>query len=392
MRRLNGEGSYFFNAKTKLWRFCVQYKDASGEIHQKRLYSHDKAELKAKVEKFTDKIKNGELSDIKVSEWADKWLRSVVSNSCKRKTQENYATTVRNHIVPKFGKYKLENVTASMLQEYFNQLLLDRSPITVISIRTIFIVFFNAAIDFGYLKSNPAKQTRPPKRPKSTKKALSDAEIEKLIEKMEDGLKVKNISETEHFIKSAYKTAIQLGLETGMREGEIFGLMWSNVNLKKGIIFVRTTLSSARGKAKFDTPKSSHSERQVILAASTIKLLRDWKEQQFKFESKYYGIYVNSNNLVFTNIYGGFVSMTNFSHRFFAPLLKESGITDFSFHGLRHTHASKLLAAGVDVQVVSHRLGHASVSTTMNIYAHLLPDSQEMVRGKIDMIFAKKEN
>ncbi len=84
--------------------------------------------------------------------------------------------------------------------------------------------------------------------------------------------------------------------------------------------------------------------------------------------------------------------MTNFSHRFFAPLLKEANITGFSFHGLRHTHASKLLAAGVDVQVVSHRLGHASVSTTMNIYAHLLPDSQEMVRGKIDMIFAKKEN
>ena len=391
MRRLNGEGSYFYNSKTGLWRFSVQYKDAAGKTRQKRLYARDKAELKAKAQDFADKIRTDNFEEITVLEWCEKWLHSVVATSCKSKTKENYSVTARNHIIPKFGKCKLSAVTATMLQEYFNQLLLDRSPITVISIRTIFIVFFNAAIDFGYLKSNPAKQTRPPKRPKSTKKALSDAEIEKLIEKMEDSLKVKNISETEYFIKSAYKTAIQLGLETGMREGEIFGLMWSNVNLKKGIIFVKTTLSSARGKAKFDTPKSAHSERQVILAASTVKLLKDWKEQQLKFASKYYGIYVNSNNLVFTNIYGGFVSMTNFSHRYFAPLLKEAQITDFSFHGLRHTHASKLLAAGVDVQVVSHRLGHASVTTTMNIYAHLLPDSQELVRDKINEIFEDKE-
>ncbi|MCR5224543.1 MAG: site-specific integrase, partial [Alphaproteobacteria bacterium] len=259
MRRLNGEGCYFYNTKTKLWRFCVHYKDVLGKPRQKSLYSRDKAELKLKVKKFTDKIRGDNIGDITVAEWADKWLSSVVANSCKRKTQENYATTVRNHIIPNFGQYKLDAVTASILQDYFNQLLLDRSPITVISIRTIFIVFFNAAIDFGYIKNNPAKQTRPPKRPKSNKKALSDAEITALVEIMRK--KLENTSETEYFVRSSYSTAIHLALETGMREGEIFGLVWENVNLKKGIVFVKTTLSSIRGKARFDTPKSSHSER-----------------------------------------------------------------------------------------------------------------------------------
>lgn len=388
--RFSGEGSFDYREKDGLWRWRGSYKDVlTGKRKIKELNAKDKKVLKTRVEQWKKELSAGKQADILTADWVDIWLKTVVKPACKVKTYQNYEICVRNHLKPKFGGLWLSEITVFSLQNYFNELLLNHSARTVASIRTVFIVCFNSAIDYGYLITNPAKKTKPPKIGETTARALDPAEVSNLMKNLEPDSQ----DEGSRYLQECYYFAVKLAIETGMRQGEVFGLKWSSVNFEQNYLRVENNLSAARGRggAKFETPKTNGSARNILLAETTVNDLKKWKQLQSEFAKKFNGIFKNVNNLVFTNIVGNPASRNNFLRRRFAPALKKSGIKEANFHTLRHTHASQLLSAGVDVQIVSQRLGHNNVSTTLNIYKHILKDIQNLAKDTLNQLYASEE-
>ena len=164
---------------------------------------------------------------------------------------------------------------------------------------------------------------------------------------------------------------IRLTLATGLRRGEVFGLIWKNVDFSKNTIKINTNLQ----KGKLESPKTKYSIRTISVDTDTMQRLKDWKQQQFKYAESLGDLYHNKLKTVFTGAFGSTVQLDNFRKRIFNRMIAKAGLAEsITFHSLRHTHATQLLAKGIDAKTVSKRLGHSSVAFTLQMYVHVLPD------------------
>ena len=158
---------------------------------------------------------------------------------------------------------------------------------------------------------------------------------------------------------------------TGLRKGELFGLHWNAVHLDEGFLMVRKALSETRG-VRLKDPKTAAGRRMVVLDPVAVEALRSRLKK-----AKDEGFDPAQVPIVFANIRGGYLRGSNFDRNVWYPIRKAAGIPDtFVFHDLRHTMASLLLAAGVDLKVIQKRLGHRDFATTANTYSHLLQNAQ----------------
>jgi integrase len=202
---------------------------------------------------------------------------------------------------------------------------------------------FNAAEHVEHFRDSATVEGRAP-----DDAVLTPAEIRRLIESTPEGV---------------YRLLVETAILTGARLSELLALRWADTDLHGKQIYVRR----AWRERQFTLPKTRNSTRKIDLPESLVRELRLWRLQCPKSAE-------GTLDLVFANREGRPLSPTNFSTRTFRPALKRAGITRrIRFHDLRHTHASLQLAQGVDVVRVSRALGHANVSTTLNIYAHALP-------------------
>jgi integrase len=171
---------------------------------------------------------------------------------------------------------------------------------------------------------------------------------------------------------------------TGLRKGELFAIEWNAVNLDEGVLVVRRQLQELKG-LKLKEPKTQAGKRVVSLDPVAVEALRSRlkKAQDEGFEPEQVPI-------VFPNIRGGYLRGSNFDRNVWYPIRKAAGIPDtFVFHDLRHTQASLMLAAGVDLKVIQKRLGHRDFATTANTYSHLLQNSQNEAVEKLAAMMQK---
>ena len=155
-----------------------------------------------------------------------------------------------------------------------------------------------------------------------------------------------------------------------------------------GCIFVRRSLAHVVGKgAVFQETKTKGSRRRILLLLEDVTALQEYRKWQKNYAEEL-GDKFAWHNLIFTSPFGAPISPTNFVRRYFHPLLKKCGIKDgFTFHGLRHTHATLLLQQGVNPKIVQERLGHSSIKVTMDIYSHVLPDMQQQAVDALKGLF-----
>ena len=159
---------------------------------------------------------------------------------------------------------------------------------------------------------------------------------------------------------------------TGMRKGELFALEWNAVNLAEGVLVVRRTLQELNG-LKLKEPKTAAGRRVISLDHVAIAALRSRLKKAHEE-----GFDPDQVPIVFPNLYGGHLRGSNFDRNVWYPIRDGVGIPDtFVFHDLRHTQASLMLAAGVDLKVIQKRLGHRDFATTANTYSHLLQGAQD---------------
>ena len=381
-KRMNGEGSFVVDEARNIVIYQYYYTNLDGKRCRGKKAAKSKGKAKAKAEAFLDDLERQRqaLSNRgkTVQAWVSRWLSDYIQPTVRPKTYETYRSCLENHILPYLGKMVLSELETSRLQEHFAWLQehggingQGLSPTSVRTVRRYFSMCLDEAIRVGgLLDTNPVKRTKAPKAEKVEIVTLTNTEIKDLIQ--EAG----NLNHS--FLKYMLPVLIRMALATGMRQGELFGLQWSDVDTENCCINLKRTLTYPKGKgAVLQEPKTATGRRKIPISKSDMEILKGYRKWQQEYAASLGDLFTVSD-YVFTSTFGEPLRFSNFLRRYWRPLLNKCGISKkFVFHGLRHTHATMLLRAGVHPRVVMERLGHSSIKITLDTYSHVLPDMQE---------------
>jgi len=172
-----------------------------------------------------------------------------------------------------------------------------------------------------------------------------------------------------------------LAVTTGLRQGELLGLQWEDLDLPGAVLHVRHTLHELNGRLWIGEPKTRRARRQVDLSMIAVVALQNHR-QSMLIEGRLDG-------LIFCDTQGGPLRKSNLLRRSFLPLLKRAKLPPIRFHDLRHTAATLLLAQGVHPKIVQERLGHSQVSLTLDTYSHILPGMGREAASKLDALLTQ---
>lgn len=257
------------------------------------------------------------------------------------------------------------------------------------------------AVDFDLIMRNPCDRVKAPKKDEPERRSLTAEEGARLLAFVDDAEREAYAAMREKEARQAARgnvfgreylrglnlvsnaLAVRIGLATGMRRGEVFGLLWECVDLDRPCVRVCRSLTSY-GELK--APKSKAGARTVHIDGATAARLRRWKARQAVELSKM-GIRQCGETPVCCSEKGGFIDLHNFE-RWWRQFRARCGFDGLRFHELRHTQATQLLANGVDVKTVQSRLGHSNASITLNWYAHALPENDAAAARLAGELFA----
>ncbi|HLG51624.1 MAG TPA: site-specific integrase, partial [Chloroflexota bacterium] len=304
-------------------------------------------------------------SKLTVREFCERWLQDYVATTIQKPhTRTFYTAMVRTHLLPALGRLLLTHLTPACVQQlYREKLQAGLSSTTVNAIHRTLHRALACAVRWGLVARNVCDAVEPPRRRRLTPQTWSPEECARFLE-------------TARTAGSRYYPLFATALATGLRQGELLGLRWQDLDLAAGTLTVQQTLEAAGTAPRFGTPKTPTSRRTVPLPSGLVAILRQWRAQQ-NAERLLLGPAYRDYDLVFTLPGGGPIDHRNLCRRDFARLIVQAGVPRIRFHDLRHTSATLLLGAGVNLKVISERLGHSSVSVTGDIYAHVTPTMQQ---------------
>lgn len=235
----------------------------------------------------------------------------------------------------------------------------------------------STAVKWNLITSNPAERVDLGKISKYKSAYYDDEQIKIMFAALEDE-------------PLCYKAMVYLTIDTGMRTGEITGLLWSDVDFENGIVNVNRQRQYVSGYGIIErAPKTESGTRTITLSGTAIALLRQYKTQQIEDLFKL-GAAWNADYHIFLNEDG----MPIHPHRpytWFTDFLERHGLPKITYHQLRHTNASLLIAAGVDVVTLSGRLGHSDKNVTLNTYSHIIKSKEAQAANRMDIFYSKME-
>lgn len=368
-KRGNGEGSIYpvrdRSGRVKGYRGAYFVHTAEGP---KRRYVSGKTrkDVSEKLAKALSQRADGLLFDagaMTVGEYLERWLEDV-EGTVRRSTFERYGYAVRPHIKPALGKMKLKDLTPAHLRWFYRERL--DSGLSAATVHKLHVVLHKAlsqAVSDGLIPRNVASGMKLPKVHREEINPLTEEEARRLLEAARG---------------DRLEALYVLALSTGMRMGELLALKWEDVDLERGLLHVRCTLTQANGSFILGETKTKKSRRTIRLTSGAASALRAHLSRQLE-EMERMGALYEPGGLVFATEVGTIISPSNLRNRSFARLLKRAGLANrgVRFHDLRHTCATLLLSKDVNPKIVSEMLGHSSISITLDIYSHLLPDMQE---------------
>ena len=381
-----------------------------------------------------------------LSELAEWYYSTVAPSVLKGKTLENYKGEIERHVLPYIGREKLKNITPPMLDRLFAELqksgnlethyrLKDRalfdgikreefygkagvsrsimyhviagkstrkenaekvaaalgmkleqafddvgqkgmSGASVNKIKLNLSAIFTAAVKKEIMRRNPCKLATPPKVDTKPAEFLDEKQCQVFLQALH---------EQDDF---QFEVICNLFLATGMRSGELCALYWDDIDLETGLLYIQHTLIRMNGEFHRDTPKTSSSERRIVLPEYIIELLKQHKKRQALERFKAAGAW-KVPDAVFTNGAGNYLIGSNLNMRL-KPICKKAGLPPIHIHSLRHTHASLLINSNVTARVVADRLGHSNTKTTLDTYSHVFAESETRTMQAIDMALFRK--
>lgn len=375
-----GSGSYHQDKNGRFyWRTTITKRN--GTKQRKKIEAKTLEELQKKVAAFRADEKRGFFStEPTVEEFAALFLQTN-KETLAGKTYRNYIYVLNNYIVPTFKERKLKTIKPFELTFWFSELLKKPLSIsTVLSIRRIFSVFMSDALKNGFIKSNPVSMSKAPRAHKKQITAPTIEEIIKVVATAKEIAEKENKNVGTDYLNKMYYVLVRMSVMTGLRIGEAAALRWSDFDKEKCSLQISHSVSvDYNGKEIISNTKTETSTRTILLDDETVALLKQWRAYQHYYISSV-GDFYTKRNLIFSNSSGNVMLRTNFTRRYFHPLLQSCGIiTGGGTHMLRRFHASLLANANMPLTLIAKRLGHADVSVLEQHYLTTVDDQRKIV-------------
>ena len=356
--------------------------DLSGKpmIHRKTVHG-TKKDAEVELAKFVTEVQNGLVIDgksLKFSEFTEIWKRDYGSKELAPSTYKRYCRMLETRLLPYFGHFYINKIKPTDIMKFYDLLEKEtqlvrkkgnngsktKKPLsgkTILEHHRLLRAMLHKAVYWQLIVANPAERVQPPKARKPKRKSYDDEQTKILLENLE----LLSSEDTK------YKVAIILTVFTGVRLGELMGLEWQDVDFKNGIISINRSSQYLADMGVFTkVPKTESSIREIAIPEFIISLLEEYKLWYEEQKSIYGELWMNSDRL-FVQVDGKPMHPSTIS-KWFVKYVGQIGLPVINFHGLRHTNASLLVAQNIDIAVISARLGHAQISTTLDFYVHPL--------------------
>lgn len=359
----------FIRKRSKNYIVYLEYKDQeSGKKVQKNMGSFEKKrDASKKLSELKDSIYNDELalpSAINVESFLMDFLEKHKMN-LSFTTYECYLRICKKYLIPILGKYKLEELKPIHVQNYVDDLVGILAPQTI----KVHINILNLALKKAY-------------RLRLIRENIVDCVEIPRVRKFKN-----NIYNTENMLKllkvskgNPLELYIYLASGLGLRISEILGLTWDNIDFNQNTITVNKITVRNENSVILKNPKTESSERTITAPNEIILMLKNHKKKQL--ESKLKGQIINKMNLLFFDKNEKPIAQDVLSKKF-NRFLKENNLDHIRFHDLRHSHVTLLINSKVPIKVISERVGHSNINTTLNIYAHTLKEMDSEASDKI---------
>jgi integrase len=305
-----------------------------------------------------------------VGQYLERWL-DVARPTIKPRTWTRYAQLLRKHAIPVLGHGSLARLTPQAVQGlYAAKLEEGLSSTTVHHLHAVLHRALHQAFRWSLVSRNVCDLVDPPRMRRHSLQVLTPEQVRTFLE-----------AASGHRLHALFVLAVT----TGLREGELLGLHWRDVDLDAATLQVRSNLQRTEAGLVIDTPKTDASRRQVALTVAAVTALRQHRTRQLE-ERLALGGEWDDRGLVLCNLLGRPIEASNLLQREYYPLLKRAGLPHVRFHDLRHTAATLLLLQGIHPKVVSEMLGHSQIGITMNLYSHVLPSMQRDATAAMDRL------
>jgi integrase len=369
-KRGNGEGS-ITRRKDGLYMARYTVETAIG-AKRKTLYGKTRGEVSEKLTKAMADRDEGLVFDadnLKVGEYLERWLVDSVLDTVRPTTYERYEQIVRIHVRPALGSVKLKNLTPVHVRGLYREKL--EAGLSARTVQYIHVTLHKAlkqAVQDGLIPRNATEAVKAPQVRREEMRPLSGDQVKVLLE----------VARGDR-LEALYVLAIH----TGLRQGELLGLKWEDVDLESGTLRVRRTLVTAKGGPVLTAPKTKGGRRSVKLTQGAVEALRSHLKHQLQ-EIDRAGSLWRENGLMFASESGEPLDRRYLTSCRYKALLKRAELPMIRFHDLRHTCATLLLSKNVNPKIVSEMLGHASIAITLDTYSHVLPNMRDQAAAAME--------
>lgn len=316
-----------------------------------------------------------------VEEWREKHARRELSP----KTLENYNIQIKKRLIPTFGHMRLDQIKPLHVVTFLESLQREGeradgkegalSSGMVEYIHRVLKNIFNRAVEWKIIKTSPMAAIKKPKVEQGEMSVYDEEEVHRLFQALEEA-------------NPMWRVMISLALTTGLRKGELLGLEWKNIDLNTGTIDVRQSLTYVKGTGFIvKEPKTKNSIRKVAVPPSLIPDLEAFKKQSAIERDRCGELWEGGERFFLFSSWNGKPLHPSSVKTWWRRFTNRHGLRYIRFHDLRHTSATLLINKGVHAKIISERLGHANILTTMNIYGHALRSADQEAAKHFDSLF-----
>jgi integrase len=310
-----------------------------------------------------------------LSQYLEHWLQAAARPRVSTRTADGYEALLRRYVLPTLGLKKLSDIKALDIQAIYAGML--ERELSARIVRHTHSALHNAlkqAVKWGMLARNPAEWVELPKVPRVERRVLSPEEAIRFLEVA---------------VTAPRGLIFTFALLSGMRPEEYLAVQWRDLDFTRGTITVQRALVRHKGTWSFDEPKTARSRRTIPLQSSLLQQLRQHKREQAAERLKAGSLW-EAHDLIFCSEIGTPHSIPNLTYRYFCPLLQQAELPQIRLYDLRHSHATLLLFAEEHPKIVSERLGHSTITLTLDTYSHVLPNMQKCATERLETLLSGK--
>jgi len=352
-------------------KWVLDYRDQHGRRHWETVTGnrHDADQL---LSQRLREVGRGEYEarrdQMTFREVSDAYTAGHIAVNIRESTRQDYERNLRLYLLPAFDVVKVRVITPEMIEAFRNRLLKQGiGRRTINKCHTLLSAIFRYALRYRWITANPAAEVR---KLRAESGSHERPELDNILTPAEAALMLDAADDR-------YRVLLLMALSTGMRQGELLGLQWGDIEWAAKQVWVRRQYTRGR----FSELKTRYSRRKIGLGDDLIRELKAWKLRCPKGE----------HDLAFPNGAGNPENHGNLLNRGFYPTLRRAGLRRIRFHDLRHTYASFLIAQNVHPKRIQALLGHSSIKVTMDTYGHLMNDADNEAAEKVaGLVFGTK--